>query len=205
MYKRQDVFDGGAGADVLKLSTGSHVFSSDTNFANIETIEANTAGSSVNLSAQTEGFTITGGAGIDIIVGGQGDDIITGGDEADIITGGAGDDIITGGSGSDTFNIDADSDTITDLSESDILIISTAATANATISANYSATAATINDGTANLTVGTGGLSIDMSLASGTTGFNLIGSSGTDTMTATGKADTFTISASGEGLSLIHI
>ena len=72
-----DVFDGGAGADVLKLSTGSHVFSSDTNFANIETIEANTAGSSVNLSAQTEGFTITGYEGIDILRGGKGNDIIS--------------------------------------------------------------------------------------------------------------------------------
>ena len=101
-----DIYDGLGGTDTLQLSAGSHVFASDANFKNIETVLANTAGSSVNLSAQTEGFTITGGDGVDTIIGGDG---------VDIITGGAGDDIITGGAGSDTFNIDAGSDTITDL------------------------------------------------------------------------------------------
>ena len=55
-----DIYDGLAGSDKLMLSVGSHVFSSDANLKNIETVLANTAGSSVNLSAQTEGFTITG-------------------------------------------------------------------------------------------------------------------------------------------------
>ena len=66
--------DGAGGSDKLQLSAGSHVFSSDTNFKNIETVLANTAGSSVNLSAQTEGFTITGKDGVDTIIGGSGVD-----------------------------------------------------------------------------------------------------------------------------------
>ena len=49
----------------------------------------------MNLSAQTEGFTITV-KWLDIYWWKR----------VDIITGGAGDDIITGGAGSDTFNID---------------------------------------------------------------------------------------------------
>ena len=65
-----DIYDGFSGTDVLQLSAGSHVFASDANFKNIETVLANTAGSSVNLSAQTEGFTITGGAGLDTLIGG---------------------------------------------------------------------------------------------------------------------------------------
>ena len=150
----------------MQLSAGSHVFASDANFKGIETVLANTDGSSVNLSAQTEGFTITGGGGIDTIIGGDG---------VDIITGGAGDDIITGGAGSDTFNIDAGSDTITDLSASDIFVVSTGATVNATISANYTATTDAKNDGTANLTLGTGGLTVDLTSAAGSKGFNLIG------------------------------
>ena len=66
-----DIYDGLGGTDILQLSAGSHVFASDANFKNIETVLANTAGSSVNLSAQTEGFTITGKDGVDIIIGGE--------------------------------------------------------------------------------------------------------------------------------------
>ena len=35
-----DVLDGAGGSDTLQLSAGSHVFSSDTNFKNIETVLA---------------------------------------------------------------------------------------------------------------------------------------------------------------------
>ena len=84
------------------MSSGSHVFSSDANFTNIEIILSHsTAGSNVDLSAQTEGFTITGGAGIDTIKGGLLANIITGGGGKDIITGGASADTITGGADDD--------------------------------------------------------------------------------------------------------
>ena len=61
----------------LQASAGSHVFASDATFTNIETVLAHASGSSINLSAQSEGFTITGGAGVDAITGGSGVDIIS--------------------------------------------------------------------------------------------------------------------------------
>ena len=61
---------------------------------------------------------------------------------------------------------------------SDIFVVSTGATVNATISANYTATTDAKNDGTVNLTLGTGGLTVDLTSAAGSKGFNLIGSSG---------------------------
>ena len=84
--------------------------------------------------------TISAGDGTDTITGGEGDDIITGGEGDDIITGEAGNDI-TGGAWFDTFNVDVGSDTIKRLIQaSDILVVSSGATANATISASYTAT-----------------------------------------------------------------
>ena len=153
-HGNSDVYDGAAGADTLKLSSGSHVFSSDANFTNIETVLTNASGSSINLSAQTEGFTITGSTGIDVIRGGKGNDIITsdgafdvlfGGDGDDSLTGGADNDELTGGAGADTFNIDAGEDSIADLSNTDILKINNGATVNANNSSAFVATSATEN------------------------------------------------------------
>jgi hypothetical protein len=48
----------------------------------------------LNLSLQTEGFSINGSSGVDAIIGGQG---------ADRITGGTGADVLWGGGGADTF------------------------------------------------------------------------------------------------------
>ena len=83
-----DVFDGGGGTDTLQASAGSHVFASDATFTNIETVLAHASGSSINLSAQSEGFTITGGTGVDILRGGTGNDIITSDGGFDLLYGG---------------------------------------------------------------------------------------------------------------------
>ena len=61
----------------------------------------------------------------------------------DIITGGTGNDSLTGNGGADTFNVDSGTDTITDLVTSDILVVSSGATANA---ANITAFVATSRD-----------------------------------------------------------
>ena len=176
----------------------SHVFASDATFTNIETVLAHASGSSINLSAQSEGFTITGGAGVDALTGGTGVDIISGGAGDDTLTGG-GVTIPTGGAGNDTFNVDSGVDSISDLTTGDILVVSSGATANATFAANFVATNASTNAGTANLTAAAGGKTIDMSLAGGSNGFNIISGSGGDTLKGGGNADTFTIASSGEG------
>ena len=101
-----DTMDGGDDLDTIGLSHGSHTFSTDNNIRNIEYIRLSSFSQhpvSLDISAQTENFTIYGGSGIDTIISGSGDDIISGGAGDDIITGGAGSDTITGGTGSDTF------------------------------------------------------------------------------------------------------
>lgn len=89
----------------------------DSSISGVEFISFSTAaaGITIDLTNQTEGFTITGGGFADTITGGSGDSTITGGAGADIIVTGDGDnnvnlangdfaagESITGGSGTDT-------------------------------------------------------------------------------------------------------
>ena len=83
---------------------------------------------------------ISGGRGDDTIFGGGGDDSIAGNDGNDTLTGGEGNDTLTGGAANDTFVVDSGIDSITDLSGSDVLRISSGATANATVTAAFTAT-----------------------------------------------------------------
>ncbi|MFD2053585.1 VCBS domain-containing protein [Mesorhizobium calcicola] len=88
------LLDGSGGNDTLQIGA-NFISASDTQIANIENIVL-TAASTLNFSNQTEGFTIIGSAGVDIITGGSG---------ADTITGGAGADTLDGSGGNDTFNL----------------------------------------------------------------------------------------------------
>lgn len=94
------------GSDTLNLtstSTGLNALS-NANLVNLETVSASTAGAAVtiNLSNQTEGFTIVGGGFNDTVTGSAGNDTISGGVGNDTISGGAGNDTINGGDGNDT-------------------------------------------------------------------------------------------------------
>jgi hypothetical protein len=64
------------------------------------------AGSTINMAAATgnTGFTLSGGAGADILTGSILGDVITGGNGANTLNGGAGNDDITGGTGLDLIN-----------------------------------------------------------------------------------------------------
>jgi Ca2+-binding RTX toxin-like protein len=81
-------------------------------------------------ASTTTTFSITGGAGNDVLAGGAGNDTIVGGLGNDTITGNAGVDQLTGGTGNDSFNfVFGDStvaafDTVSDfLSASDVLVL----------------------------------------------------------------------------------
>ena len=102
-------YDGGANTDTLQLSSGTFNFSNNSSIINIETIKTDSSGSTLNLTGQTEGFTVIGNSG------------------ADIITGGSGNDTFTGGTGIDTFNITLGTDTVTDLATLDIFNVSSGA------------------------------------------------------------------------------
>src|SRR4029077_13159385 len=100
------LLDGGAGTDTLKVGA-SFASTSDAQIANIENVTLTPSGLTLNLSNQTEGFTITGLSGANIITGGSGADSITGGTGNDTIVGAQNDTLLSGGSGTDTLNIGA--------------------------------------------------------------------------------------------------
>lgn len=120
-----------------------------------------------NISSKSDtGLTLTGSKNVDTIIGGKG---------ADTISGGLGDDVLTGGKGSDTFIVGSGSDTITDLDGSDVVVVSTDATATATVAKGWVATAASINNGTA--VINAVGANVDLTLAAGTHGYLLTNTS----------------------------
>ncbi|MFN6131750.1 MAG: beta strand repeat-containing protein, partial [Synechococcaceae cyanobacterium] len=99
----------------------------------------------LNAAAITKRAAIYGFDGNDAITGGSSADTLDGGAGDDTLSGGAGDDSLDGGTGNDTFTVDAGSDTVTDLSDSDVLVVSAGATANATVTAAFTAGAGTSN------------------------------------------------------------
>lgn len=118
-------------------------------------------------------------------------DAVTGSNLDDILDGAAGNDSLTGGTGNDTFNVTAGTDAITDLvadgTQDDVLVVSVGATANATVAVEFTATADTVNSGTANLSTDADGATIDVSLAGGS--FNLLGGLGADILIGSEQAD----------------
>ncbi|MFM5511200.1 VCBS domain-containing protein [Aeromonas rivipollensis] len=100
------VLNGGNGTDTLQIN--AHFTSAgDGQIVSIENIQLMASGLTLDLSNQSEGFTISGSTGADNITGG------TGGDR---INGGSGDDTLTGGSGADQFRLQTNggNDTIVD-------------------------------------------------------------------------------------------
>jgi len=144
-----------------------------------------------------------GRGGADQLFGGNGEDSLFGEEDADTLDGGAdidqldggwGNDTLTGGTGDDTFVVNDDIDTITDLGlGADVLSVGPGATANATVVAAWTATAATINDGIVNIL--TAGFAVDLALAGGGTGFTLTNTGGATTLTGSAQDDTLNAGA----------
>ena len=133
------------------------------------------------------------------------DPLGAGPDQDDTVSAGLGNDTILGGYGSNTYLVTSGTDTLGDLygddatpltdpehlDSNDILVVSAGATALGEVwsegpfplASGFTATAATINNGTAVLTNVWSGedMVIDVSLAGGTNGFTLIGSDGNTT------------------------
>jgi len=101
--------EGGLGADtVLVHGAQNFTFASDTGLSGVETIAIfngpNGSGlvagaTNLDLSVQTEAFTVLGNSFANTIVGGTNGDTISGGGGDDTVTGGGGNDIIDGGAG----------------------------------------------------------------------------------------------------------
>jgi Ca2+-binding RTX toxin-like protein len=154
---QEDVrIDGGGGTDTLELFANFTV-AGIFQVRGFEDIVLQADGLTLSLAgsfstANLRGFatgssTITGSNGPDVFFGGTGADVFSGGSDQDTFTGGAGNDSFTGGLDNDTFHVDEGTDTITDLQAEDVFVIANAATLNATVAQEYSATAASRNLG----------------------------------------------------------
>ena len=138
-------------------------FSADEIIVKGKTVESNQS------MVVTRHFLATEVGNAILASGGNAVDIIAGGTGNDVITGGAGNDNLTGSAGNDTFNVDSGTDAVADLGgagsggESYVLVVSSGATANATGIKSFTATSSPRNDGTANLTSGSGGSTINVS------------------------------------------
>lgn len=132
-------------------------------------------------------------AGNDNLSGTSGNDSINALEGNDTIDGGEGNDTLIGGLGVDIFNITAGTDRVMDLGAGgvDVLSVSSGATVNATVTAAWTATAATANSGTANLT--SAGIAVNFSaVTSGSSGFSVANTGKAVSFTGSGLADSLT-------------
>jgi uncharacterized repeat protein (TIGR02059 family) len=116
--------------------------------------------------------------------------LLVGTSGADTLRGGIGNDTLTGLAGIDTFMVDSGTDTITDLGNggAEVLIVASGATANAKITNVWTATASTLNNGTANIT--TNGLAVNLSaVTTGANGFTVTNTGVASTLTGSALAD----------------
>ena len=190
-----DTLVGGASGDIYWVNATTDVV---TELLNGGTDLVNSSVTYV-LSANVENLMLNGAAAID----GTGNELVNslvGNGANNVLDGLGGNDSLTGGAGGDTFKVTLGVDTVTDFGNGmDVLLVSSGATANVTMAANWVATAATTNSGIAN--INTNGFSVNLALASGTVGFNVtnIGSSGT-TLTGSSAANTLTSGAGNDTL-----
>ena len=166
-----NILNGGAGADTLIGAAGDDTYIVDAagdvvieganSGIDLVKVAIATAGGSYTLADNVENALLQNTLSFNLN-GNALANSLTGNDAANTITGGGGNDILTGGQGIDTFLVDFGTDSITDLGNggADILKVSAGATANATVSVLWTASSATVNNGTANIT--TNGLAVNL-------------------------------------------
>jgi Ca2+-binding RTX toxin-like protein len=163
-----DSLVGGAGNDTIVLTATSTDLNqaADDNILNIENVSAAgaTAAVTINLSSQSDGFTITGSGYDDTITGSSNADIINAGAGNDTIKEFAGADVVDGGTGTDTISLTATSSNLNSATDEQIIGVENVSAAGATV-------AVTIN------------------LSSQTDGFTVTGSGYDDIITGSSVAD----------------
>ena len=149
------------------------------------------------IAGATTADYITGSSLNDELRGYKGNDTIFGGSGDDAIYGGAGENSISGDAGSDTFNLNGSTDTVTDLGNGvDALVVTGAATVvTATVTTDWTATAATLNTSTGVVTLDLGN-SVDVNLraATGDHGYTItaVGNTAASIVTGSNFADAIT-------------
>jgi Ca2+-binding RTX toxin-like protein len=184
------LIDGGTETDTVRFAAAVSLLG-DANLVAVENVQITNSGNATyDFTVQAEALNITGYTGNDTILGGS---------ASDVITGGVGTDTLTGKGGNDTFNVNAGTDAVTDLTTGDILVVSAGATANAAVATAFTATAATVNDGLATLTLADAA-DADLSLAAGSVGYTITAAANLNASTIVGSvfADTITGSSNGD-------
>lgn len=196
-----DNYDGGIGIDTVKyLSAEAAIqidISKSTGFARSIALDSKIGNDKLsnieNIIAGNHADIVVGSAAANKIDGEGGNDSINALAGNDTIDGGAGNDTLTGGLGTDTFIIASGTDRVMDLGtgRADVLSVSSGATVNATVTAAWTATGATANSGTANLT--SAGFAVNLSaVTSGTAGFAVTNTGKAVSLTGSGLADSLT-------------
>ncbi|MDK9697568.1 MAG: hypothetical protein OEL76_14375, partial [Siculibacillus sp.] len=191
-YGGSDVIVGFVGADTVIGNGGNDSIvlsetSADLNAAanariqGILTVTAASAaaGVTIDLTDQSEGFSIIGSAHDDTIAGGSGADVISGGAGDDRLDGGAGTDTCTGGLGDDTFVVGSTADKVVEQAEEGTDTVFAAA--NYTLAAGSSIEFLRANAGATGL-----------SLTGNELGNAIIGDTGNDTLTGGAGDDVLT-------------
>jgi Ca2+-binding RTX toxin-like protein len=190
---------GFGGTDVLQVAAGAVAnaamaanWTATTASSNAGTATLQANGFAVNVAAATgaAGWAVSN-AGSDkavSIAGSARADLLTGGGGNDTLAGGAGADTLTGGSGTDRFVVDAGTDTVADLGlgGTDVLQVSPGAVANATLAADWAATSASSNWGSASLQAN--GFMVNLASALGGAGWTVSNNGGTTSVSLTGSA-----------------
>ena len=157
----------------------------------------------LSLTQYVENRAVSGTSGGDNLLGGAGNDSISGFGGADTLQGGAGDDTLTGGAGIDKFVIDAGSDRITDLGNggADVIVVSSGAVVSASVSAGWTATAATSNAGSASIIAN--GKTVNLASAMGPNGWTVTNAGNTTglSITGSGSADSLTGGSGNDSIS----
>lgn len=207
-----DILDGKAGMDSMVGGAGNDVYHVDASGDTVtemenEGLDRIISGITLTLPASVEILELSGNGVINAtgnalnntLVGNGRNNQLVGADGNDTLTGGAGNDTLTGGSGTDWFNVDSGVDTITDLSGADVLIVSSTATALATISNNFIATSETVINGKTTIII-ENGIAANFSTSTGTRGIVLTAEINNlaSTLVGTALADTISGGAGGD-------
>ena len=174
---------GGSGSDTLNVGA-NFTSASDGQITGVENVLLTTA-VTLNLSNQTEGFTITGSSGADTVTGGSAADSISTAGGNDIINGAQNDILLDGGANTDTLNVGA---SFTSSSDGQIANIEnvTLTTSGLTLNLGNQTEAFNIN--------GSSGVDI---IVAGSGADTINGQAGNDTLTGNGGADQFRLRSNG--------
>jgi Ca2+-binding RTX toxin-like protein len=204
-----DSYDGGAGVDTVKYLSAEAAIQIDVSksigFARSISLDSKIGNDKLsnieNIIAGNHADVVVGNVAANKIDGENGNDSINALAGNDTIDGGGGNDTLSGGLGVDTFNITAGTDRVMDLGAggADVLSVSSGATVNATVAATWTATTASSNSGTANLT--SAGFAVNLSaVVSGGVGFSITNTGKAASFTGSGFADSLTGGAGNDTL-----